>query len=126
MARTPAEVRVFAVLTAASAVTSLVGSRIYPVVTAQNCKFPCLIYRRISTDRVATLGGDSGLEMVRIQIDCVAETYLAAKTLAGVVLDAMDAATSVKSHPDGEVDQYTTEPDAFIVSLDFQVASEEE
>jgi len=125
MARTAVETRIYSTLLAASAVTALVVDRIYPIVAKQACALPTLVFKRISTERVTSLSGETGLEDVRVQIDCRATTYLGAKALAHTVLDAMGAATSFSSLPDGQVDGYESDPEVFIVSLDFQVLNEE-
>jgi hypothetical protein len=126
MSRTPAEARVYTVLTTTAAITAIVGARVYPVVAKQAAALPQLVYRRVSTDRVSSFAGESHLEFVRVQVDCQASTHLAAKNLAHAVLDAMDAATTFKSLPDGQVDGYDSDPEIYTVSLDFQVANDEE
>lgn len=125
-ARTPAETRVYTILTAAAAVVALVGDRLYPLVAKQAAALPFIVYRRVSTDRVCSLAGESHLEFVRVQVGCYAATYPGAKALAHAVLDAMDAATTVRSTPDGQVDGYESDPELYTVSLDFQVANDEE
>lgn len=126
MARIQVEARIYPYLVANAAVHALVADRIYPIVAPQARTLPLLVYKRISTDRVCCLAGESGVEMVRIQIDCQAETHLAAKALAAVVLTAMDGATTFDSYPDGQVDGYESDPELYIVSLDFQTGSDEE
>ena len=74
------ESTVYSTLSGASAVSSLVGSRIYPLVRPQGDALPAIVYQRISTVPVNSLDGDSGLDEVRIQIACVAPTYAQAKS----------------------------------------------
>jgi hypothetical protein len=62
------------------AVATLLGDRAYPLVLPQAPTLPALTYQRIpGGTRVESHGGDSGLTQARIQLDCWAETYLAAK-----------------------------------------------
>lgn len=126
MARIQAESRLYPYLIANTAVKAIVSDRIYPLRAPQARTLPLLVYRRVSTDRVTCLAGESGVEFMRVQIDCQAETYEGAKALASAVLTAMDAATTFDSYPDGQVDGYESDPELFIVSLDFQVGSNEE
>jgi hypothetical protein len=126
MARTSVEERIFALLIADTAVKAIVVDRVYPIAAKQAALLPQIVFRRVSTERIGSLLGESGLEHVRVQVDCQATTYLAAKVLAGAVLDAMDAATVFDCEPDNQVDQYESDPEIFIVSLDFMIFNAEE
>jgi len=53
-----------------SAVSSLVGTRIYPDVLLQGCAFPAVVYSQISTEREHELSDVTRLSHARIQIDC--------------------------------------------------------
>ena len=60
------------------------ADRIYPRVP-QAPTFPFIRYQRISTARNQALSGNVGVTNATMQIDCVAENYDDAKTLADAV-----------------------------------------
>lgn len=131
MSRTSAETRMYSALTGNAALVALVGARIYPVQAPQGTAFPMLIFRRITTNRHPCITGEVGMEQCRIQIDALAGTYDAVKAVAAAVLDALDAATSVRqfrTSPLGQVDEMDS--DLFVdrpyrIILDFDVWNEE-
>lgn len=71
---------------------TLVSSRVYPLVAPQGVAKPYITYQGITRQRENTLAGDGGLSNPRVQIDCYAETYPAAKSLALSVRGAMKTA----------------------------------
>ena len=70
-------------LTGNSPQTSAV-SRVYPRLP-QGVTFPCIRYQRVVTNRVQSLDGTVGVTDALIQVDCMAESYSEAKTLADEV-----------------------------------------
>ncbi len=60
----------YAYLSGVSALTALVGKRIYPVVLPPNVVYPAVTYQRISGPRIHTMGNDPGLAYPRIQVSC--------------------------------------------------------
>lgn len=71
-------------------VATLLGDRAYPVVLPQAPTLPAVTYQRIGGGiRVGSHAGDSGLTQARIQLDCWASSYLAAKELAAAVRRAL-------------------------------------
>lgn len=86
------EVELRAIILAAPAVLALMADRAYPVILPQKPELPALTYQRISGGtRVSSHAGDTGLALARIQIDCWAQTYLAAKDLAATVRKTLQA-----------------------------------
>lgn len=71
-------------------VATLVSTRMYPLVLAQDCTFPALVYSRVSTSREHSMSGPSGLAHPRIQIECYAETHAGARSLADAVRALLD------------------------------------
>jgi len=72
-------------------VVAQAGERIYPQgQLPQNASLPLVTYQRISTDRIRHQEGRSGIAQARFQIDSIANTHLAAVTLADAVFDALD------------------------------------
>lgn len=63
---------------------TLAGVRVYPR-TPQSPTFPLVRYTRLTTSRSLALDGNVGVTDATIQIDCMAESYSDAKTLADSV-----------------------------------------
>jgi hypothetical protein len=98
---------------------ALVGLRIYPRRAPQGATFPHLVYNRVSGARVTNLDGDS-IENPRIQLDCWAESYNGAKSLAAQVEAAMRGMKTVLS---GDRDDSDDEAGLYNVSMDYSVWS---
>lgn len=84
------EEAIYSRLTAASAVTALVSTRIYPNKIPQEATLPAVAYQRISARRVKAHAAPTGLARVRVQVTCVARTYSEVKGLAVVVRKALE------------------------------------
>lgn len=82
----PLAADLFAVLNGATAA----ADRVYPVEADQNAIAPFIVYQRISSDPVSSLNGNSGLDSVRVQIDCYAQTNEQAWTMARAVRTALN------------------------------------
>jgi hypothetical protein len=63
-----AETTLYGILTGYSALTALVGNRIYPDVIAQGEALPALIYRKMGSDPYATLDGVVGITSYRFAV----------------------------------------------------------
>lgn len=85
------EERIIAKLLAASGVTALVSTRVYPVARPQGSTLPAVTLQRIDGAPLLTDEGDSGLENPRIQLDCWGTTYASAKAVARAVIAALNA-----------------------------------
>lgn len=80
-----------AYLLADSGISTLVGAlRIYPVKLPQGQLQPSIVYRRISGLGDHHMEGASGLNRVRIQIDCYSQSVDTANTLANLVKERID------------------------------------
>jgi len=73
----------YLVLTGVSPQTTA-GGRVYPRLP-QGVTFPAIRYQRITTNRVQSLDANVGVTEATMQIDCMAESYSAAKALADEV-----------------------------------------
>ena len=88
------EQTVLAALTTGSPLPTAAGSRVYAILLPQNIGMPAISFQRVATDPDASLSGNSGLDRVRLQIDCWARGYNEAKMLSAevrVVLEALGA-----------------------------------
>ena len=77
-------------LTKDNGVKAIVGTRVYPVYLPQSPTYPAITYQRITTERVGSTTGPSGLARPRFQVDCWATTYAGAKALSTAVRTAVD------------------------------------
>ena len=68
------------------------GNNVFAVVLPNSATRPAITYQRIASVPVNSLAGSSGLDRVRMQIDCWAGTYQAAAELAEAVRTLMAAA----------------------------------
>ena len=73
-----------------SAVTTLVGTRIFPSFIPQsNTTYPCIVYNLINQLPAHMLSGGAGYAETRVQLDVYATTLLVAESLAEVLRDEL-------------------------------------
>lgn len=85
------EEALIAKLLATTAIAALVGTRIYPGAKPQGSALPAIVCNLISALPSYSDDGEDGIREDRIQIDCWAETYTAAKLTARAVVAALSA-----------------------------------
>lgn len=66
----------------ASAVSAIIGTRIFPVKIPQDAATPAIVYRRLSTQRTYSNAGQNPLATPTLEARAVATTYPVAKDLA--------------------------------------------
>ncbi|MFA5374129.1 MAG: DUF3168 domain-containing protein [Candidatus Omnitrophota bacterium] len=76
-----------------SAVTVLVGRRIYYVIAPQNVVKPYIVFSKISAVRVSSHDGPSHLANPRFQFSCFGETYKSMKDMALALQGALEGYT---------------------------------
>lgn len=64
---------------------TLAGARVYSDGLPLNPVFPAIVFSRVATDVQRSLNGESGLDLVRFQIDCWATKVEDSITLGGQV-----------------------------------------
>jgi hypothetical protein len=79
------EQAIIARLLATGGVTAIAGDRVFPGARPPAAALPAVVFNVVSGAPVYTDDGDAGLAENRVQIDCWAETYTAAKELAVAV-----------------------------------------
>lgn len=85
------EQAIIARLLGTSGVTSIAGERIFPGARPQASALPAVVFNVVSGAPVYTDDGEAGLAENRIQLDCWAETYTAAKQLSAAVKASLSA-----------------------------------
>ena len=93
---------ILARLLAVTAITNIVGSRIYAPHLPQKPVFEAIAFRLISAPRVHAFGSDPGLVQARWQIDAWGNTYEEARDLGDAIRG--DGAGSAFSRWNGTLD----------------------
>lgn len=100
-------------LVGTSAVTTLIGSRIYPVMAPASAPLPLVTWRRAGISRSHTLSAPMGVPQVTIEYQIYAATYETARDIADamrVVLDGyggtVDNVTIRQTSLENEVDEF--------------------
>ncbi len=70
-----------------SGISTLVGTRIYPLILPQNVTFPAVVYQRISG---TAQNGTTSIREARYQLSCWSATFSGTKALADQVRGAME------------------------------------
>lgn len=101
------QTRLVAKLKATSGVTSLVSTRIYPMLRPAGSILPAIAYQVTSNNHVNSAGGTTTTREMRITVDCIAGTYAGAWALADAVRTALSGwvdSSSCVWHLDDESD----------------------
>lgn len=85
-----AEAVMYALMTGASSVTAIVGTRIYPVVLPEGKDLPALVLEHVSTYRPPVIDAYAGthLTATRMQCNCLAVSHTVCRNLANAVRNA--------------------------------------
>ena len=81
---------IYSILTNTSAVSAIVGTRVYPQIAAQEAAFPFVVYVLQNVDPSDTKSGVSTLDEVRYDIIVASENYAQASDLTGKIRTALD------------------------------------
>ena len=81
MADNTIEAAIFKSLTEDSSISTIIGTRLFPLVIPQDGSMPAITYQQISGDRDHVLSGPTGFTKNRYQFNCWATTYGGAKRL---------------------------------------------
>lgn len=77
-------------LTASTAVTTLIGSRIYPVLAPATASMPLVTWRRTGIERQQTLSAPSGMPRVSVEFSIYGTTYENAREIADAMRVVLD------------------------------------
>lgn len=88
-----AESLAWTTLTGDTAVAAIVGTRIYPDFVPQEQTLPAIAVSRVSTEYLTTINTDAPVgEIAALEIWCMAETRIAAESLANAATTALSLA----------------------------------
>ena len=116
-------------LLAVTAVTNLIGARLYPAIIPQDVAMPAVAYQLIDSQKTASRSGSSHLARSLFQFTCEAETYAGADALADAVRGAWQDcrnADVLDLRIDGalivnELDEYSEQHATHVVRLDVAI-----
>lgn len=103
-----------------TALSSLAGGKVYPLVAPEKVAAPFIVYSRIASTPENTLDGGSTIDLVRIQVDTYASTYSACKSLADSVRVQMESGV-VKSTMQTDQDLFEPDLKLYRISQDYYV-----
>jgi hypothetical protein len=113
----PLETALFEAL--ATGAPTAAGVRVFHVLAPQASALPRITFSRASNTPVTSLSGSSGLDQVRMQVDCWAASYPEAKALARQVRTILQA-QPFKALMQNDFDDYEVETATWRVSMDFR------
>lgn len=87
------EAFLFGRLTSQTAVSSLVGSRVYPQLAPSGAALPLVIYARTGVERPQALSGNVGSPLITLQLTTHGTSYTSVKQIARAVRLAVDGWT---------------------------------
>ncbi len=119
-------------LTDFAGLTSLVGSRIYPLVRRQGSALPALSYQMISSPREHLMVADADVVGPRFQVDCWDDSALGVKNVAKQTRLALQDYSGTEAtiviqriFLENEIDDYSPSTKIYRVTQDYIVWYEE-
>jgi hypothetical protein len=121
------ESKIFKHLSTVNAVSTYVGTRIYPALLPQDPTYPAIVYMRVGSQKEYGLNGYASLERVHIAIDINATGFAQMRDISAAVKAAMDTATGFSAILENENNLYESESEVRIYReiLDFSVWNRE-
>jgi hypothetical protein len=86
----PIEEMIYSRLTATTALTDLVSTRIYPLVRPQDSVIPSVVYWRVSNPIIFAMSTSDEISTPRFQFDCYGASFSATRSVARQVKKAID------------------------------------
>lgn len=108
-------------LTSQTAVSSLVGSRVYPLLAPAGTPLPLVIYQRTGVDRPQSLAGNVGNPVVTLQLTTYGTSYTSVKNIARQVRLALDGWTGTTASVTIQRTTLVTEADGVDMPADDQM-----
>lgn len=101
-------------LVGTAAVTSLVGTRIYPVLAPATAALPFVTWRRSGIERAQTLGGPMGMPRVSIEYSIYGTTYEQAREVADAMRLVLDGYGGTSNNTEVKQTSLEDESDDFV------------
>jgi len=87
------EACLFSKLSTTASLSSVVSSRIFPLIAPENTTLPFVTYQIINSDIPRNLNGRSGVRSARFQINAFANSYLSAAQIIQIIKDVLCGST---------------------------------
>ncbi len=118
--------QIYSIITSDQNVIDIMGTRLFPMRLEQEPKtaLPAAVYQVITTDPENSLDGDSGLDLVRLQIKAWADTYTVAQSLGAAIRSALTGAASLQLVTELVDDDQDETTKSYVVVMQFSVWSE--
>jgi hypothetical protein len=113
---------IYTALSANAPVAALIGTRIYPLLMPESVLLPAIVYQTVATTPQNGFSGNHGLDNVRVQVDCWADSLPAAQALAAAVRPAM-AVAPLYGLPLLALEDYDSTTQMYRVIQDFSIWS---
>ncbi len=101
-------------LVGTTAVTSLVSSRIYPVLAPASAALPFVTWRRSGIEREQTLGGPMGMPRVSVEYSIYGTTYEEARRVADAMRRVLDGYGGTADNTEVKQTSLEDESDDFV------------
>lgn len=108
-------------LTSQTAVSSLIGSRVFPLLAPTGTPLPLVVYQRTSVERPQSLTGNVGNPVVTLQLTTYGTSYTSVKTIARAVRLAVDNWTGTTAGVTIQRTTLVTEADGVDMPADDQM-----
>lgn len=108
-------------MTSQTAVSSLIGTRVYPLLAPQGTPLPLVVYQRLSVDRPQSLTGNVGSPVITLQITSYGTSYTNVKSIARAVRLAVDGWTGTTAGVTIQRTTLVTEADGVDMPADDQM-----
>ncbi len=114
------EAFLFQRLSSQTSVSSLIGTRVFPMMAPTGTALPLVIYQRSDVSRQQSLSGPVGLPVVTLQLTSYASSYTAVKSIARAVRVAVDGWTGTTSGVTIQRTSLQAESDGMVLPQDDQ------
>jgi hypothetical protein len=109
------ETDLYTTLSGNAGVTAICSTRIYPNLAPETASNPLIVYSLVTGNNISTITGVGDMERKRIQINCNADTYAEAKSLASAVQTALAG----DGYLEFQFDQYDPQSQCHTVYVDW-------
>ncbi len=115
------EACLFQRLTSQTAVSSLIGSRVFPLLAPTGTPLPLVVYQRTAVERPQSLAGNVGNPVVTLQLTTYGTSYTNVKSIARAVRLAVDGWTGTTAGVTIQRTTLVTEADGVDMPADDQM-----
>lgn len=115
------EAFLFARLTSQTAVSSLIGQRVFPLIAPTGTPLPLVVFQRTAVERPQSLTGNVGNPVITLQLTTYGTSYTSVKSIARAVRLAVDGWTGTTAGVTIQRTTLVTEADGVDMPADDQM-----